>query len=263
MNKLLILSAVIVSPLLYLLFYALFSFLVLSLKIQNYLLLPLQYLVIPLFVMFFWLIDAGRYIFFSYFLLAGIASIFSIVYLWNRKKSKVFRYVPFYYFAVAFLLLLFFIVSGYFITNGTYIPALQPKQSIRYQVIDYPKKGLDNIYNQFLIQFEGVDNKYEVIGWIDNKKLVYKKFFGGRMNTGGMKTYVYDTIGSKSIEYIKPLDNLYKKTCTYKECISEIVETSYSAVHGCFTAYISPDSKNYACVASYTYGPQDLMIFTP
>jgi len=115
------------------------------------------------------------------------------------------------------------------------------------------------MYRTILVSTESSDNKFEILGWLDNDTLIYKKWSKNEGN-GDDEIRQYNFVDKKSSIFDKPITNLNNIRCSYEECISNFIDQKVDN-YSPDKAWISPNGKRFAFLASYLYGPQDIMIF--
>lgn len=219
---------------------------------------------IPMLMITFWLIDLGYYVFLIYIFLVVTTLLTSFVLFFLRKDKNIFKYWTFYYLFISFLVtthLIFFVVK-----KGPYFSVITPKDGYEYQIVDYPK-GLRNLYKTLAIYTESKAEKYEILGWLDENNLIYKRWERWRYNwsaepetIGPEKILKYDFISKTSTSFDLKNTNLYIKFCDSKDCLKGIVEEK-GYITGCNKLFVSASNDKLACIAQHLYGPEDIVIF--
>ncbi len=225
----------------------------------------LSILLFPFYIIFFWILDVGKEIFFTT-LFGTFLFLLVILFLsFRRRKRKVFKAL----FCISLFCLIFYSVflNSILSINRTYHPAIGPNDGVTSYTIDYPRKGLDNIYRVIADQWEGKGEKYVIQGWLDNDTLIYKKWQGwtynllqgSEMTIGPEHILQYNITTRTSSSFLGKTDKLENKTCEYADCVKDLISTP-DYPHGCSIGYVSPYGNRIACIAKHTYGPQDIII---
>jgi|SRR3989338_4282465 len=226
-------------------------------------------MLLPFLFVFYWILDAGKNTFFTFFF--GLPSLFllaTVLLFFKRRKNIVFTTL--FYMSLVGLTVSSIILISILSTKGTYYPAIGPKDGITAYIIDYPHKGLDNIYKAISVQWEGKGEKYEIQGWLNDDVLIYKKWSSwGYQSTDAVSSNEY-TRGRELIQqynlttrtsssFSGKTENLESKTCEYAACIKDLISTP-DYPHGCRIGFVSPSGYRIACLSVHTYGPQDIII---
>lgn len=207
---------------------------------------------------------AGKNVFFTVLFSAPLLFLILLFLSIRFIKSKIFFPLFFCLFLLGFTLSIFAVVKVLSV-KGNYYPAIEAKKNVKYYVVDYPPKGLERIYKKFALKWEERGTNYEILGWLDNRTMVYKKWAGGityfdnEVKIGPEQLLQYDINRKSSITFNDSINKLYKKTCAF-ECVKEFIEDP-TPMLGCTIVYISPNGNRFACISSYALGPEDIMIF--
>ncbi len=199
----------------------------------------------------------SKTLFIYYLVITSILLLVSLGFIFYQKRQKVFSSPIFYLFLISLFAFVYM-----FAFKLRYIPALIPKESVNFQVVD-PPSGFNLVYRSILASGERSDNKFEILGWLDNDNLIYKKWFrdSGNQISGEGVILQYNFLSKKSNHFSGSVSNLSNKRCSYRECISEFVEHSADDQAFGKDAWISPNGKRFAYLSRYIYGPEDIMIF--
>ncbi len=164
---------------------------------------------------------------------------------WNMKKS-IRRVLLVMYVAELFAFYVWY--YGFFMTKYT-VP-IKFRDNVSYTVVDNPQ-GFEAIYKNILVKSEiGGEYDYDIVGWQDEKTLVYEK-------DQRRFRYAYDMQTGKSI-LSKGEAPVFAKTCVYKDCIAPLVSIRYFGHDA--DGYLSPDGRYVAYTSFHLYGPQYLVI---
>ena len=199
----------------------------------------------------------SKTLFISYLVITSILLLtsFGLIFYQNRQRS--FSRPIFYLFLVG--LLAFIYMFGF---KLRYQPALMPKEGVNFQVVA-PTSGFNRMYRSILASGERSDNKLEILGWLDNDTLIYKKWSRDEGNhiSGEGTVLQYNFISKTSNIFDESITNLSNKRCKYRECISEFADSFADDQAVGKDAWVSPDGKRFAYLSRYIYGPEDIMIF--
>lgn len=199
----------------------------------------------------------SKTLFISYLVITSVSLLISFGLIFYQNRQRSFSRPIFYLFLVG--LFAFVYMFGF---KLRYQPALMPKEGVNFQVVD-PTSGFNRMYRSILASGERSDNKFEILGWLDNDTLIYKKWLrneGNHISEEG-EIRQYNFVNKKSSTFDEPFTNFNNKRCSYKECISEFADSFADDQSVGKDAWVSPDGKRFAYLSRYIYGPEDIMIF--
>lgn len=207
--------------------------------------------------------DMTRYLGLSFF--AGALNLAAIIILVVGKQKRIWRSLFFPLCAFGLTTLALFPAA-----IGPYRPAVSVKPGVESCHVTRPER-LKNVIKSLQSEAEVRSETYELLGWADARRLVYRVGYSSGnncpdvLNSGAAAVAAaYDIDSGISRVWDGEIDALYRESCLQSRCILPSLTSSQDGrayLPGCdYHSLLSPDGNWVAFVVAHLYGPEDVMI---
>ena len=187
----------------------------------------------------------------------------ALAWLAIRLRGRAWRSGWFYLHAIALLAVVTFPLTV------RYRPAAEPTPGVEMRMVE-PPGFLESPVRACQAAAEMMGCQYEVLGWADERTLVYRRWCGGYHDVEGWhpgtpgEPLAYDLETGTVTPFGGGLEGLFQERCLASHCVIPALQELHPGRHYLPGRYdaptLSPDGRWVAFVAQHIYGPEDLLV---